>query len=926
MAETLFYDVAILAQAQYTANIEILVLDTLDTAQSPSGSARNLKTGDLISWAGLATQTYVTNAITALNLGQYATDGDLAAEVAVRLAADNALGTRIDDEALQRIADDEVLNDAIVAEISTRAAADIALDSRLDAIEADYTTSTELTAALAFYETTVHANATFATITDLGNETTARTNADIALDGRLDTVETLLSGIDAANIAYKDEVNAFVARQTITAAALAGVAETSILTLTQTWNTTGAPSAFIIDITDTASDPDSNAIQVITNGFERFAVTKEGVFTCSNQIMESVEYGFTGITSNTIAGFSVKEAFGPHLHLGAKEHIHFEINDVNYFAVDDAAFHPITNNTMTVGTASEMFASGYFTTLNLGHATDTPFTRVSPGVAAIGGSNVLMASDVGVSIQAYDADLGTLAGLTATTDNFIQSVGSAWASRTPTQATATLINFVGDSGAGGTKGLVPAPAAGDALAGKYLDADGTWTVPPSGGGGDVFLANNQTFTGTNTFSKNGATSTSALEATGTVFAGGSAATTFPLVRIVDSSVITTSWNTSGTYLGVNAKSTFTGRLLDLQLDGSSKFYVNTTTVSTSLNISMSGTINSGAISTSGTLSVTSTGLISGPGASSVSALRLNGTVYAAGSGSSNYPHIYVWPAGASSPSTWSTAGTVFGANPAAGFVGNFLDLHINGGVSVYSVNYAGAVACSALTIAGAAALTTANISDIDFANSWDGVTTIAPSKDALYDYFENYDLPIARISANWYLLPESGTLVSGSTLTADTIYWMPFVVRRRTSFTDLAVRVSTLSVAGNFQLAIYACSSSGRPTGSELGKTGSLSTALTGSVSGTLGVTVTLEPGIYFAGLNQDNGTSVFMVVTGSQVIKGFSNIIGSSTLDNILGANTTLARLTSPKTFGTWGSVTSDTFTESTTGSRHYAIAGKAA
>lgn len=43
-------------------------------------------------------------------------------------------------------------------------------------------------------------------------------------------------------------------------------------------------------------------------------------------------------------------------------------------------------------------------------------------------------------------------------------------------ATATLSNFVGDSGAGGTKGLVPAPAAGDAAGNKYLKADGTWAT------------------------------------------------------------------------------------------------------------------------------------------------------------------------------------------------------------------------------------------------------------------------------------------------------------------------------------------------------------------------------------------------------------------------------------------------------------------
>lgn len=36
--------------------------------------------------------------------------------------------------------------------------------------------------------------------------------------------------------------------------------------------------------------------------------------------------------------------------------------------------------------------------------------------------------------------------------------------------------FTGDAGAGGTTGGVPAPAAGDAAAGKFLKADGTWAV------------------------------------------------------------------------------------------------------------------------------------------------------------------------------------------------------------------------------------------------------------------------------------------------------------------------------------------------------------------------------------------------------------------------------------------------------------------
>lgn len=47
---------------------------------------------------------------------------------------------------------------------------------------------------------------------------------------------------------------------------------------------------------------------------------------------------------------------------------------------------------------------------------------------------------------------------------------------TGAQATALLSAFTGDSGSGGVKGLVPAPAAGDAAAAKFLKADGTWAA------------------------------------------------------------------------------------------------------------------------------------------------------------------------------------------------------------------------------------------------------------------------------------------------------------------------------------------------------------------------------------------------------------------------------------------------------------------
>lgn len=46
---------------------------------------------------------------------------------------------------------------------------------------------------------------------------------------------------------------------------------------------------------------------------------------------------------------------------------------------------------------------------------------------------------------------------------------------------SVLPQLVGDSGSGGTAGIVPAPGVGDAAAGKYLAADGSWATPAGSG-------------------------------------------------------------------------------------------------------------------------------------------------------------------------------------------------------------------------------------------------------------------------------------------------------------------------------------------------------------------------------------------------------------------------------------------------------------
>lgn len=106
-------------------------------------------------------------------------------------------------------------------------------------------------------------------------------------------------------------------------------------------------------------------------------------------------------------------------------------------------------------------------------ATDTAVTGdvtiTNAGVTAIGANKVTNA-------QLATIATATFKGRTTAGTGNVEDL-------TATQATALLNAFVGDSGSGGTKGLVPAPAAGDAAANKFLKADGTFSVPS--GAGDV---------------------------------------------------------------------------------------------------------------------------------------------------------------------------------------------------------------------------------------------------------------------------------------------------------------------------------------------------------------------------------------------------------------------------------------------------------
>jgi hypothetical protein len=89
----------------------------------------------------------------------------------------------------------------------------------------------------------------------------------------------------------------------------------------------------------------------------------------------------------------------------------------------------------------------------------------------------------------------------------------------------------------------------------------------------TFSGNNVTLAGRLINSYTSVADSPAKVFTGTWFTGGTATTNKPHLLIEPTGTTSTAWSTSGTGIGVNAASGFTGRLLDLQTNGTSRAVV-----------------------------------------------------------------------------------------------------------------------------------------------------------------------------------------------------------------------------------------------------------------------------------------------------------------------------------------------------------------
>ena len=111
--------------------------------------------------------------------------------------------------------------------------------------------------------------------------------------------------------------------------------------------------------------------------------------------------------------------------------------------------------------------------------------ELAASVSTIGGSAItsltgdVVATGPGAASSAIQANVVTNAKLAQMGANTIKGNNTGAtanaADLSVSQVTAMLNPFIGDTGTGGTQGLVPAPAAGTKAAGDFLSANGTWT-------------------------------------------------------------------------------------------------------------------------------------------------------------------------------------------------------------------------------------------------------------------------------------------------------------------------------------------------------------------------------------------------------------------------------------------------------------------
>jgi hypothetical protein len=217
-----------------------------------------------------------------------------------------------------------------------------------------------------------------------------------------------------------------------------------------------------------------------------------------------------------------------------------------------------------------------------------------------------------------------------------------------------------------------------------------------------------------------------------------------------------------------------------------------------------GTVAAAAITMTGTLQLNTNG------AASSSPIKIAGTLYTGGSGTTTYPYFNFGATG--SVTTWSTSGTWLGFNAASAFAGNFIDAHVNGGASVFNVTSTGFVNAtgfgniSTLTVAaGAAAGSSPTIAcATNVTCGWNGgtinlLTGTSPTTGALFTVTDT--ITHAKYPSCVYQIESaSSSYVPNGTVVTTGFY------PTNTSYTVETLNLSVALTASSYYQINYHCS------------------------------------------------------------------------------------------------------------------------
>lgn len=158
------------------------------------------------------------------------------------------------------------------------------------------------------------------------------------------------------------------------------------------------------------------------------------------------------------------------------------------------------------------------------------------------------------------------------------------------------------------------------------------------------------------------------------------------------------------------------------------------------------------------------------------------------------------------------------------------------------------------------------------------------------------------IAGDWYW-PRPFTAGTGTANGTGSIRWKPAFFPTPVTLGEVGHRVSTSSAGGNCQIALYASSgTTGRPTGSALVSSASLSTASTGVITtSSSGFSYSITtPGLYWFGENCDNGTVALMGDSDSNALSPY--MVGATSAANLTSGGTSAkTNYSTTQTFGTW-------------------------